>query len=37
MTVSPDFPPSHIAGWYILNTWLQKELGIDIHLVLSQW
>ncbi len=34
MTVSPDFPPQHIAGWYIFNTWLQNELGIGIHLEL---
>ncbi len=34
LTISPDFPPSHIAGWYIFNTWLQKELGVDIHLEL---
>ncbi len=34
MTVSPDFSPRHIAGWYIFNTWLQKNLGVDIHLEL---
>ncbi len=34
MTVSPDFPPQHIAGWYIFNTWLQNKLGIGIHLEL---
>ncbi len=34
MTVSPDFSPQHIAGWYIFNTWLQKNLGVDIHLEL---
>ncbi len=34
MTVSPDFSPQHIAGWYIFNTWLQKNLGLDIHLEL---
>lgn len=34
MTVSPDFSPDHIAGWYIFNTWLQKELGVSIHLEL---
>ncbi len=32
MTVSPDFAPEHIAGWYIFNTWLQKQLGQGIHL-----
>ncbi len=36
MTVSPDFSPRHIAGWYIFNTWLQKTLGEDIHLELYQ-
>ncbi len=34
LTVSPDFPPNHIAGWYIFNTWLQKALDIPIHLEL---
>ncbi|MCK5727526.1 MAG: PhnD/SsuA/transferrin family substrate-binding protein [Thiotrichaceae bacterium] len=34
MTVSPDFPLDHIAGWYIFNTWLQVKLGINIHLEL---
>ena len=34
MTVSPDFTPDHISGWYIFNTWLQKSLGVDIHLEL---
>ncbi len=34
MTVSPDFSPDHIAGWYIFNTWLQKELDEAIHLEL---
>ncbi len=31
-TVSPDFSPEHISGWYIFNTWLQKNLGETIHL-----
>ncbi|MDD2759152.1 MAG: phosphate/phosphite/phosphonate ABC transporter substrate-binding protein [Methylomonas sp.] len=31
-TVSPDFTPDHISGWYIFNTWLQKHTGIGIHL-----
>lgn len=34
-TVSPDFPPSHIAGWFIFNTWLQNTLNervrLDLH------
>ncbi len=34
MTVSPDFSPDHIAGWYIFNTWLQKQTNLNIHLEL---
>lgn len=34
LTVSPDFPPDHISGWYIFNTWLQRQLGLPIHLEL---
>jgi phosphonate transport system substrate-binding protein len=34
MTVSPDFSPDFIAGWYIFNTWLQNQLGEAIHLEL---
>ncbi len=34
MTVSPDFPPAQIAGWYIFNTWLQRQLGEQIHVEL---
>lgn len=34
LTVSPDFPPDHIAGWYVFNTWLQRRLGEHIHLEL---
>ncbi len=34
MTVSPDFSPDHIAGWYIFNTWLQRKMGINVHLEL---
>ena len=34
MTVSPDFTPDYIAGWYIFNTWLQKQLGERIRLEL---
>ncbi len=34
MTVSPDFSPKHIAGWYIFNTWLQIQLSQNIHLEL---
>jgi phosphonate transport system substrate-binding protein len=31
-TVSPDFTPDHLSGWYIFNTWLQKQTGAPIHL-----
>jgi phosphonate transport system substrate-binding protein len=34
LTVSPDFTPDHISGWYIFNTWLQRLSGIGIHLEL---
>lgn len=34
LTVSPDFMPDYIAGWYIFNTWLQRQLGENIHLEL---
>ena len=34
MTISPDFKPDLISGWYIFNTWLQKSIGEDIHLEL---
>jgi phosphonate transport system substrate-binding protein len=33
-TVSPDFTPDHLSGWFIFNTWLQKELGEAFHLEL---
>lgn len=33
-TVSPDFAPDHLSGWYIFNTWMQRQLGADIHLEL---
>ncbi|MCQ8179966.1 phosphate/phosphite/phosphonate ABC transporter substrate-binding protein [Methylomonas sp. SURF-1] len=31
-TVSPDFAPDRLSGWYIFNTWLQKQTGTAIHL-----
>jgi len=31
-TVSPDFTPDHLSGWYIFNTWLQKQTSLAIHL-----
>lgn len=33
-TVSPDFAPDRLSGWYIFNTWMQRQLGVDIHLEL---
>jgi|SRR5699024_5792752 len=33
-TVSPDFPPNHIAGWFIFNTWLQNTLNERVRLEL---
>ena len=37
LTVSPDFPPSHISGWYIFNTWLQQACDIPIHLEICSY
>lgn len=31
-TVSPDFTPDHLSGWYIFNTWLQRQTGLAVHL-----
>ncbi len=31
-TVSPDFSPDHLSGWYIFNTWLQRQTEQAIHL-----
>ena len=33
-TVSPDFSPDRLSGWYIFNTWVQRQMGADIHLEL---
>jgi phosphonate transport system substrate-binding protein len=33
-TVSPDFTPEHLSGWFIFNTWLQKALDEAFHLQL---
>lgn len=33
-TVSPDFSPERMPGWFIFNTWLQKTLSERIHLEL---
>ncbi len=35
-TVSPDFTPEHLSGWYIFNTWLQRKTGQAIHLEMYQ-
>lgn len=34
LSVSPDFSPEHISGWFIFNTWLQRQLNIQLHLEL---
>jgi phosphonate transport system substrate-binding protein len=31
LTVSPDFVPDRISGWYVFNTWLQRALNIRVH------
>ena len=36
LTVSPDFKPDLISGWFIFNTWLQKQLSQSVHLELYQ-
>ncbi|HHJ38960.1 MAG: phosphate ABC transporter substrate-binding protein [Methylothermaceae bacteria B42] len=33
-TVSPDFSPDHLSGWFIFNTWLQRVLETRFHLEL---
>lgn len=33
-TISPDFNPGYLAGWYIFNTWLQRQSGEAFHLEL---
>lgn len=34
LSVSPDFSPDHISGWFIFNTWLQRQLDEAFHLEL---
>lgn len=34
LSISPDFSPKHIAGWFIFNTWLQRQMNFGIHLEL---
>ncbi|MCP4432648.1 MAG: phosphate/phosphite/phosphonate ABC transporter substrate-binding protein [Gammaproteobacteria bacterium] len=36
LAISPDFKPELIPGWFIFNTWLQKQLGEGIHLEIHQ-
>ncbi len=36
LAISPDFKPELISGWFIFNTWLQKQLGEGIHLEIHQ-
>ncbi len=33
-TVSPDFSPDYLAGWFIFNTWMQRVSGLRFHLEL---
>lgn len=34
LSVSPDFSPDHLSGWFIFNTWLQRQLEMPMHLEL---
>ncbi|RVU31045.1 phosphate/phosphite/phosphonate ABC transporter substrate-binding protein [Neptunomonas marina] len=34
LSVSPDFSPDHLSGWFIFNTWLQRRLEEKFHLEL---
>lgn len=34
LSVSPDFSPDHLSGWFIFNTWLQRHLETGFHLEL---
>ncbi len=33
-TVSPDFSPDYLGGWFVFNTWLQRVSGLRFHLEL---
>ncbi len=33
-TVSPDFSPDHLSGWFIFNSWVQRQIGDALHLEL---
>lgn len=35
-TVSPDFSPDYLAGWFVFNTWLQRTLDCRFHLELME-
>ena len=30
-TVSPDFNTKYLPGWFVVNTWLQRHLGVATH------
>ncbi len=36
LAISPDFKPELISGWFMFNTWLQKQLDEAIHLEIHQ-
>ncbi len=36
LTVSPDFSPDYLTGWFVFNTWLQRTLDCRFHLELMQ-
>jgi phosphonate transport system substrate-binding protein len=31
-TISPDIAPDRIASWFVLNTWLQRQIDQSVHL-----
>ncbi|MDQ7090551.1 MAG: phosphate/phosphite/phosphonate ABC transporter substrate-binding protein [Methylococcales bacterium] len=33
-TVSPDFSPDYLSGWYLFNKWMQQQTGLKIKLEL---
>ena len=36
MMVVPDYMPDQFSAWYMLNTHLQKNLGLNIGLVMPE-
>lgn len=34
ITVSPDFKPDKIAGWYVFNTCFQKKSDLSLHMMM---